>query len=90
MTASNSPYLGRSFILGMCCLMLAAFAYMPVTGLFYYGGGWPFVQIVFIALYVIGVQQIRKSFIPVWLKWVLCSIPAVWLIGTQWENLTVG
>jgi len=88
MPATTSPYLTGRFLLGALFLGLTAFTYLPVAGSFYYGGGWPFIQVIYLAMYLLGIRWIRRSEIPVWLKWVLCLTPAAWMIAAQWESLT--
>jgi hypothetical protein len=89
MSADGSPYLTLSFILGSFFLGLTAFGYVPVVNQFYYGGGWPFVQIVFLAFYIIGFRAIRRSAVPGWVKWLLYVAPVVCLVAMQWKSLTL-
>lgn len=54
--------------------------YVPVTEYFYYGGGWPFVQILFVVMYLIGVRYIFKSDIPLTFKLALCFWWILWVL----------
>ena len=61
----------RNLIGGICLELAAVLGYTPVTNYFYYGGGWPFVQIVFGIIYLIGSRYIFLSKVSVYLKVIL-------------------
>ena len=89
METDDSPYLTKSFVLGTLFLGLVAFGYIPVTHAFYYGGGWPVVQTIFLAFYVIGFRAIHRSAVPAVVKWVLYVAPVVCLAAMQWDFLAL-
>lgn len=61
----------RNLIVGICLELIALLSYSPITNHFYYGGGWPFVQIAFVIVYGIGSRYIFLSKAPIYLKIVL-------------------
>ncbi|MBI1767242.1 MAG: hypothetical protein HYR67_02575 [Bacteroidetes bacterium] len=67
----------RSLIVGICLELAAVLGYSPVTNYFYYGGGWPFVQIFFIIIYLVGSRYIFSSNAPTYLKIIL----VFWWVG---------
>jgi len=75
----QSPFLTTPFVTGAGCLVVVTFGYLPVANSFYYGGGLPFVQLVFLAIYIIGVRMIRSCVVSRWLKWVIYLAPVVWM-----------
>ena len=69
---THSPYLQKDFVVGFCLQLFSLISYGPVTRYFYYGGGWPFVQIVFVIVYSVGIRYIFKSSAPTIVKFLLC------------------
>ncbi|HZY81525.1 MAG TPA: hypothetical protein VFE50_18510 [Cyclobacteriaceae bacterium] len=65
----------KNLVIGIALLAIFTFGYQPVVNYFFYGGGWPFVQIVFIVIYFAGVVSVRRSGIPTWGKWLLYLAP---------------
>jgi len=82
-----NTYLSRNFILGMLFLAIAIGGYGKVTNYFSYGGGWPFVQIFFLALYLIGVRCIFKSGVPRSVKLIFCFGWIVWVVVNNWGKV---
>ncbi len=72
-----SPVADRNLIVGICIELAAVLGYSPVTNYFYYGGGWPFVQIVFVIIYLVGSRYIFVSKAPGYLKIIL----VFWWVG---------
>lgn len=64
---------------------LAVFSYSPVTNYFFYGGGWPFVQIAFLVVYAIGLRLMLKSPVPLGVKLILSFWWILWAMTD--ENL---
>lgn len=61
MSRHPNTYLSKNFLIGILLTQLPIILYLPVTNYFYYGGGWPFVQIVFSIIFIVGAVYLIRS-----------------------------
>jgi hypothetical protein len=77
----KSPFLSTNFILGVSLELGSVILCVLITSRLYYGGGFPFVQLFFGAIYIIGARYIFKSDVSHLLKLTLVFWWVGWLVA---------
>ena len=84
----TSPFLSKNFLLGIVFLGIAIFGCRPVTHYFYYGGGWPFVPLSFLILYLLGLRYVFRSKVHLTIKLLLGFGWIIYVAVTSWGEVS--